>query len=246
VAFGHEERGRGPDRALSSRFGCRTAQESSVRGPGRGRPGQAIGVVDISLTSVQYFTVMEGACWVGSERGGFRPLGVRTRQGLEARFREVMAGVCTPVSVVTATADGLPYGTTVSAFASLSMEPPMVLVSLGRGSDLLPVLCRSSSFGLNVLSSTQSALAMTFARKGGTDKFTGVRWGVDAGVPRLPGAAGFLACDVAGLVEGGDHVVVLGLVRAAETLSRPPLTYHARAYGTHAAFDDRDGELTRQ
>ena len=51
---------------------------------------------------------------------------------LRERFREVMAGVATPVSVVTGMAGGLPHGTTVSAFASLSMDPPMVLVSLDR------------------------------------------------------------------------------------------------------------------
>jgi flavin reductase (DIM6/NTAB) family NADH-FMN oxidoreductase RutF len=204
------------------------------------------GALDISQRHVRYFTAMMAACWTGAPKGTLRPLATPTRQALEAGFRAVMAGVCTPVSVVTAMSDGLPHGTTVSAFASLSMEPPMVLVSLGRGSDLLPVLCRSRTFGLNVLSSTQSALATRFARKGGTGKFTGVRWGVDAGVPRLPDATGFLACDVAGLVEGGDHLLVLGLVHAAETLGRPPLTYHARAYGTHTALDDRDGELTRQ
>src|SRR4051795_13253886 len=51
---------------------------------------------------------------------------------LQGHFREVMAGVAPPVSVVTAIARGLPHGTTVSAFASLSMDPPMVLVALGR------------------------------------------------------------------------------------------------------------------
>ena len=58
---------------------------------------------------------------------------------LQARFREVMAGVPTPVSVITSMGDGLPHGTTVSAFASLSMTPPMVLVSLDRDEQLLCV-----------------------------------------------------------------------------------------------------------
>ena len=158
---------------------------------------------------------------------------------LQTAFREVMAGVCTPVSVVTAIADGLPHGTTVSAFASLSMEPPMVLVSLDRSSELLAIIRESGRFGLNVLSSDQSPLALKFATKGGVGKFSGVRWDVEASVPRLPGAGGFLACDVTELVEGGDHVVVLGLVRAADTAPFPPLTYHDRVFGTHAALDER-------
>ena len=158
---------------------------------------------------------------------------------LQTTFRKVMAGVCTPVSVVTAIADGLPHGTTVSAFASLSMEPPMVLVSLACASELLAMIRESGTFGLNVLSSSQSALALKFATKGGVGKFAGVRWDVEVGVPRLPGAGGFLACDVAQFVEGGDHVVVLGLVRAADTASGPPLTYHARVFGTHAGLAGR-------
>ncbi len=164
------------------------------------------------------------------------PADTAESQALQATFREVMASVCTPVSVVTAMAGGLPHGTTVSAFASLSMEPPMVLVSLDRSSDLLQMVRESGRFGLNVLSSSQSKLALQFARKGGVGKFAGVRWDVEAGVPRLPGAGGFLACDVTDFVEGGDHVIVLGLVHVADTVSGPPLTYHGRVFGTHAAI----------
>jgi flavin reductase (DIM6/NTAB) family NADH-FMN oxidoreductase RutF len=155
---------------------------------------------------------------------------------LQHRFREVMAGVATPVSVVTSMDDGLPVGTTVSAFASLSMSPPMVLVSLDRGSDLLSVVRQAGRFGVNVLGSTQSALALAFARKGGTGKFAGVRWEPDHGLPRLPGTPAWLACEVAALVDGGDHVVALGTVVAADTCAAAPLTYHGRVFGTHAAL----------
>ena len=156
---------------------------------------------------------------------------------LAATFREVMAGVATPVSVVTSMGDGLPHGTTVSAFASLSMEPPMVLVSLDRGSDLLALVQETRRFGVNVLGADQSSLALAFARKGGTGKFNGVRWEADHGLPRLPGAPGWLACEVSALVEGGDHVVALGTVVAAEATGGRPLTYHGRVFGTHAALE---------
>jgi flavin reductase (DIM6/NTAB) family NADH-FMN oxidoreductase RutF len=155
---------------------------------------------------------------------------------LQDAFREVMASVCTPVSVVTAMSGGLPHGTTVSAFASLSMSPPMVLVSLDLGSDLLAVLRQTGRFGLNVLGSGQSALATTFARKGGAGKFAGVPWDAEAGVPRIPGAGGFLVCSVNRLVPAGDHVIALGDVLAARAAHGRPLTYHARAYGTHVAL----------
>jgi flavin reductase (DIM6/NTAB) family NADH-FMN oxidoreductase RutF len=102
---------------------------------------------------------------------------------LAEEFRAVMAGVPTPVSVVTTLTDGRrPHGTTVSAFASLSMNPPMVLVSLDRGSDLLARLTIGTVFGVNVLGREQAALALDFARKG-ADKFTGVDWVDDAGAP---------------------------------------------------------------
>ncbi|MGH3249595.1 MAG: flavin reductase family protein [Trebonia sp.] len=158
---------------------------------------------------------------------------------LQGAFREVMASVCTPVSVVTAMAGGLPHGTTVSAFASLSMNPPMVLVSLDLGSELLAVVRQTGQFGLNVLGSGQSALAMTFARKGGAGKFADVPWDIEAGVPRLPGAGGFLVCRVARLVPGGDHIIVLGDVLTARAGRSEPLTYHGRVFGTHVALEAR-------
>src|SRR4051794_20615744 len=141
-------------------------------------------------------------------------------------FREVMAGVATPVSVVTAVRDGHPHGTTVSAFASLSMDPPMVLAALDRGSDLLARLAIGQPFGVNVLGAHQADLAAAFARKG-PDKFAGVEWAEDTGAPRLTGSPGWLACTVARLVDGGDHVVVLGDVVRAASSAAPPLVYHA-------------------
>jgi flavin reductase (DIM6/NTAB) family NADH-FMN oxidoreductase RutF len=155
---------------------------------------------------------------------------------LQSAFRDVMASVCTPVAVVTSMADGLPHGTTVSAFASLSMEPPMILACLDRASDLLALLRRTGRFGLNVLGSAQAELALNFARKGGAGKFADVPWYVDGEVPRIPGAGGFLACAVDKVVPGGDHVVVMGRALIAETAAEPPLTYHNRGFGTHAVL----------
>ena len=156
--------------------------------------------------------------------------------GTAEAFREVMAGVPTPVTVVTTLVDQRPHGTTVSAFASLSMAPPMLLVALDRGSDLLARLGIGQPFGVNVLGADQAGLAAAFARKG-SDKFTGVDWRAEDGAPRLLGSPGWLACTVAQLVDGGDHVVVLGdVVRAAAT-GGPPLTYHARTFGTHIPAD---------
>lgn len=147
-------------------------------------------------------------------------------------FRQVMASVCTPVSIVTAMAGNRPHGSTVSAFASLSLNPPMVLVSLDRASELLRHVRRSLAFGLNVLHTGQAELATTFARKG-DDKFDGINWTLDNGVPRLDGTAGWLACRVERLVSGGDHIVVIATVEAVGHAPASPLTYHQRRFGTH-------------
>lgn len=153
-----------------------------------------------------------------------------------AMFREVMARVCTPVSVVTALDGDRPHGTTVSAFASLSMNPPMLLVALDRGSELLAIVRDRRRFGVNILGSTQAALALAFARKG-PDKFSGVPWSLAHGVPRITDAPGFLACALAELVPGGDHEIALGHVTGIATEPGTPLTYYSRTFGTHVALE---------
>jgi flavin reductase (DIM6/NTAB) family NADH-FMN oxidoreductase RutF len=173
----------------------------------------------------------------GVDPAGVDPAGVDSAgvdgAGVDgATFRAVMASVAAPVTVVTVMAGERPHGSTVSAFTSLSLQPPMVLVALDRTSDLLRHIRASGEFGVNVLGAGQAALARAFARKG-DDKFDGVDWAAEAGVPRLPGSAGWLACAVERVVPGGDHEVVLGRVIAAEHADVPPLTYHQRSFGTH-------------
>jgi flavin reductase (DIM6/NTAB) family NADH-FMN oxidoreductase RutF len=155
-------------------------------------------------------------------------------------FREALAGVCTPVSVVTSHRDSRPHGTTVSAFCSLSLEPPMVLVSLARSSDLLAIVTESRVFGINVLNHGQQDLAVNFARKG-ADKFDGVEWELDRGVPRLLGAATWLVCKLEQLHDGGDHLIAVGLVEHAESGPGNPLLYRRREFGTMTHISE--GEL---
>lgn len=155
-------------------------------------------------------------------------------------FREALASVCTPVSVVTSHHEGHAHGTTVSAFCSLSLEPPMVLVSLDRRSDLLAIVTQSRVFGINVLSHEQKDLAINFARKG-SDKFEGVAWDLHHGVPRIAGAATWLVCKLQQLHEGGDHLVALGLVEHAQSGPGNPLLYRYREFGTLAS--EGAGEL---
>lgn len=162
---------------------------------------------------------------------------------LGTRFRAAMAGVCSPVAVVTSRDGDRPHGTTVSAFMSLSMDPPMIAVALDQHSDLLSIVKRHRRFGVNVLSSGQHDVAMAFARKGAA-KFDGTVWTESSGVPVIDRVAGWVACEVTELVPGGDHTVVFGSVVAVGAHDSPPLTYHARTFGTHLPHPGgtREGE----
>ncbi|MET7844127.1 flavin reductase family protein [Streptomyces sp. NPDC005356] len=145
-----------------------------------------------------------------------------------------MAAVASPVAIVTTMDGHRPHGTTVSAFASLSLTPPMVLVSLDNRSQLLALIRRTGRFGLNILGTHQDGLAASFARSG-RDKFDDVIWSPSEDLPRLPGSAAWIAAEVDEYVSAGDHTVLLARVVTAEQgeESLSPLTYHRRAFGTH-------------
>jgi flavin reductase (DIM6/NTAB) family NADH-FMN oxidoreductase RutF len=145
------------------------------------------------------------------------------------RFCDTFSGVPTAVSVVTTTNGEAPHGTTVSAFCSLSVNPPLLLVALDRSSDLLQLLERSGRFGVNVLAEGQEDIGLGCARKG-PEKLRDTSWHYDDGVPRIDGVAAWLACDVEDLLPGGDHLIVVGLVTACETGEREPLIYHRRRF----------------
>jgi flavin reductase (DIM6/NTAB) family NADH-FMN oxidoreductase RutF len=145
------------------------------------------------------------------------------------RYRSVFGAVCTPVAVVTTGRPGRPHGTTVSAFTSLSLDPPLVLVSLDRGSDLLRAIRRTRAFAINVLAAGQEELARRFASKG-AGKFDGVAYEEEHGLPRLRACQGFIAGRVQRIVAAGDHALVIGLVLDAEVQDGRPLLYHERRF----------------
>ena len=154
------------------------------------------------------------------------------------QFRDLMAGVCAPVTVVTTTIDGVPHGATVSSFASLSLDPPLISVAFDRGSALLGRILQSGRFGVNLLGLAQEDLAMVFARRS-EDRFAGVDWHMSAGLPRLTEAAGWIDCELYQTVEGGDHLLLFGLVVNSSHRALPPLVYAHRTFGTHSKYAER-------
>ena len=163
----------------------------------------------------------------------------RTAKGIDRRRAlELLAGVCTPVTIVTTTDAEGPYGATVSSFTGLSLEPPLITVAFERQSSLLQRILKAGRFGVNLLSHDQDELAVLFARRG-ADRFAGTAWHYDAGLPRIGGVASWVACDLYNAVEGGDHLLLLGMVTRAHHAQSPPLVYGHRTFGTHSRHAER-------
>jgi len=153
-------------------------------------------------------------------------------------FRDMMAGVCAPVTVVTTLNDGKPCGATVSSFASLSLDPPLVTVAFDRGSGVLAQILAEQRFGVNLLGHDQADLAMLFAKRD-VDRFGQIAWHFDDGLPRLDGAAGWLECELYEALAGGDHMLLFGHVVGASRAELPPLVYAYRTFGTHSRYGER-------
>jgi flavin reductase (DIM6/NTAB) family NADH-FMN oxidoreductase RutF len=151
-------------------------------------------------------------------------------------FRDVVGRFATGVAVVTGQGDGRAYGMTASAVASLSMEPPMLLVCLNRASVTHGVIERAGAFGVNVLRVDQGEVARRFAGTDRAGKFAGlpVHHG-PLGTPLLDDALARIECEVAETVTGGTHTVFLGTVRHAEAAEGEPLAYFRGRFGR---FDD--------
>jgi flavin reductase (DIM6/NTAB) family NADH-FMN oxidoreductase RutF len=146
-------------------------------------------------------------------------------------FREVISHFASGVTVITALHDGQVYGTTASAVASLSLEPPMLLVCMNKQSETGRAVAQSKRFGVNILGADQVDLAERFAQKGG-DKFDGVpvapgKWGE----PLFEEALATLECRVAEETTGGTHYVFLAEVESGAARGGAPLAYFKGKFG---------------
>jgi flavin reductase (DIM6/NTAB) family NADH-FMN oxidoreductase RutF len=162
---------------------------------------------------------------------------MKTEQISADGFRELFGVVPAAVAVVTTQDEGGPHGTTVSAFGALSLDPPLVQVSLDLGSKLLARVRGSGRFLINVLADDQQDLARRFARQG-PDDFDGVEWVAVDGLPMLTRAHGWLAASVERTVEAGDHAIVIGLARDAGINEGVPLLYRDRTFRVLSPLDD--------
>jgi len=146
-------------------------------------------------------------------------------------YRQALAAYPTGVTVVTAIGPKGPSGATANAVTSLSLDPPMMLACLDRGSRTLDSVRASGRFGVNALAAGQEPLALQFAGKHPEDeKWQGVEWSETDGSPRITGSLMWVACELRDLIDGGDHLIATGTVLAAESREGMPLLFHRGDY----------------
>jgi flavin reductase (DIM6/NTAB) family NADH-FMN oxidoreductase RutF len=153
-------------------------------------------------------------------------------------FRNALGTYATGVTIITAAgADGKPYGITCNSFASVSLNPPLVLWSLVLYSSSLGAFENASHFAVSVLGASQQELANRFA-KSSDDKFAGVEWRPGLGnAPILADSVANFQCRVANRYYGGDHVIFLGAVEAYSYNRKEPLLFARSSYGRFVADD---------
>jgi flavin reductase (DIM6/NTAB) family NADH-FMN oxidoreductase RutF len=146
-------------------------------------------------------------------------------------MRSAMGQFATGVTVITTmTPSGAPAGCTVSAFCSVSLDPPLVLVCVGKGRLTHDALAHGPGYAVNILRADQTGLAKSFARQG-DDRFAGVQYTAGRhGIPLLDGAIAQVECDLHAVLDGGDHAIVLGLVRDLNVTEGEPLLYSQGAF----------------
>ncbi|TMK42947.1 MAG: flavin reductase family protein [Alphaproteobacteria bacterium] len=151
-------------------------------------------------------------------------------------FRSALGTYATGVTIITAAGtDGKPYGITCNSFASVSLNPPLVLWSLVLYSSSLSAFQNASHFAVNVLGVSQQALANKFA-KSSDDKFAGVDWRPGLGnAPILTDSVANFQCRAANRYYGGDHVIFLGAVEAYSYGRKEPLLFARGGYGRFVA-----------
>lgn len=149
----------------------------------------------------------------------------------KAEFRRALGHFAAGVTVVTAKFDDARLaGITVTAFTSVSLEPPLVLVCIDKRSRMHDKLQVGGHFAVNMLAQDQEFISRRFA-SGDADPFReiGYREGV-SGAPLLQGAIAAVECRIVELLPGGDHTIIVGEVEATQVSEGKPLLYFRGGY----------------
>jgi flavin reductase (DIM6/NTAB) family NADH-FMN oxidoreductase RutF len=149
----------------------------------------------------------------------------------KAEFRRALGHFAAGVTVVTAKFDDARLaGITVTAFTSVSLEPPLVLICIDKRSRMHDKLQVGGNFAVNMLAQDQEFVSRRFA-SGDADPFReiGYREGV-TGAPLLQGTTAAVECRIVELLPGGDHTIILGEVEATQVSEGKPLLYFRGGY----------------
>ncbi|WP_395606498.1 flavin reductase family protein [Pseudomonas sp. B22129] len=156
-------------------------------------------------------------------------------------FREALGHYASGITVITSQVDGEPIGFTCQSFYSVSVSPPLVSFSVMCSSASYPKIRRAGRFAVNILSGEQVGISNRFARRG-TDKWQGVDWQASPlGNPIIGGSLHWLDCEIHAEHVAGDHLIVIGEVKALnlqEAAATQPLLYFKGQYcnlATHSA-----------
>jgi len=156
-------------------------------------------------------------------------------------FRAALGAFTTGVTIVTTTApDGADVGLTANSFNSVSLDPPMVLWSIGKNALSQPAFAAAEHFAVHILASDQEDLSNRFAKRG-EDKFAGLDLQRGPGnVPLLDGCTARFKCRTAYRYEGGDHDIIVGEVIEFDHLDKKPLLFHRGKYSVLAGTTDHN------
>jgi flavin reductase (DIM6/NTAB) family NADH-FMN oxidoreductase RutF len=148
-----------------------------------------------------------------------------------ADFRHVLGHFASGVTVVTTSdADGRPTGLTASAFTSVSLDPPLILVCVDHKSQTYPALLERGRFAVNILATDQEQVSRRFASTR-LEKFDGLKYEIsDLGLPVIQEALARLECTTVNTHVEGDHTIFVGLVERAAVGHGQPLLYYRGKY----------------
>jgi flavin reductase (DIM6/NTAB) family NADH-FMN oxidoreductase RutF len=149
-------------------------------------------------------------------------------------FRSIIGNFATGVTVITTAAGEEMQGMTANAFASLSLDPVMVLICVDKGSHTHRVLEEARTFAVNILGDHQQDVSRLFAKRAEPEmgSLRGQRFRLgETGAPILEDCLAFLECRVAGALDGGDHTIYLGeVVDEGIVKDVPPLVFYRGTY----------------
>jgi flavin reductase (DIM6/NTAB) family NADH-FMN oxidoreductase RutF len=147
------------------------------------------------------------------------------------QLRQVMGHFATGVTIITTVnKEGQLHGLTANAFTSVSLEPPLLLISVDKKAESWPAFEESKVFTVNILGDDQEGLSRKFAVSGG-NKFEGVAYRRGAnGAAILEGALAFIECTLYAAYEGGDHSLYLGEIQEAAIREGKPLVFFRGGY----------------